>query len=124
MDLIDREALKKEAFKVSDCVFEDELNEMVVSIKSIDNAPKIETFTFDDMNKAQEVGYKAGKLEGKSERPHGKWLRKGDSKWHCSECGAVPEFGGTTNTDKFDVTMSNKYCRLCGADMREANDET
>lgn len=112
MDLIDREALKKEAFKVSDCVFEDELNEMVVSIKSIDNAPKIETFTFDDMNKAQEVGYKAGKLEGKSERPHGKWVNISGFASECSICKTC------------EIFPNFNFCPNCGADMRGENNET
>lgn len=94
----------------------------ILTAEDIDNAPTVEL----DESVIQEVLNKRCMsvvaneylIKLHNERPHGEWIRKGDSKWHCSECGAVPEFGGTTNTDKFNVTMSNKYCRLCGADMR------
>ena len=51
------------------------------------------------------------------ERPHGKWISRGNIGGaincgrSCSLCGKVVEF-------------SENYCPGCGADMREANDET
>ena len=57
------------------------------------------------------------------ERPHGKWLEWVDEKWggttiYCSVC-KLKALRSSTN----DFVMSN-FCPNCGADMREANDET
>ena len=130
MELIDREALKKAWIEEcgGDCAIcgylitekrKDGLTDWI-GCELIENAPKIETFTFDDMNKAQEVGYKAGKLEGKSDRPRGEWIELDDYYCKCSNCEiiGVPEIGYAN------------YCPNCGAKMKnsidnlEANDET
>lgn len=70
-DLISREALKEiilkeyKGYEVSSTSASD-------IIKIIDNAPTVDTFTFDDMKKGINVGYKAGRLSEKWERPQGK----------------------------------------------------
>ena len=84
--------------------------------KIIDNAPTVDTFTFDDMKKGINVGYKAGRLSEKWERPHGEWIdictlpiiRK------CSICGN--EIGN-------EMGFYNNFCPKCGADMRKGGAE-
>ena len=74
----------------------------------------------------EEFGYSILALQSRIEtlekiqRPQGEWIYdKSIPNWVCSECGAVPsDWGGTTNS-KYTVTRINRFCRLCGADMRK-----
>ena len=117
MDLIDRDALKKVWLEEcgGDCAIcgyliteksKDGLTDWI-GCELIENAPKIETFTFDDMNKAQEVGYKAGKLEGKSERPHG-----------ITNAELFKQIFGIYATELWTMTNA-KFTEWLNADMRE-----
>ena len=54
--------------KVVDAIYE-------YFIKVVESMPTaVDTFTFQDMNKAIEVGRGFGKLEGKTERSQGEWI--------------------------------------------------
>ena len=56
-------------------------------LSAIDNAPTVDTFTFDDMKKGINVGYKAGRLSEKWERPQGEWEDYSVTFYKCPECG-------------------------------------
>ena len=130
MRLIDAEALKTDIVENSITL------EGVMAIETdcakvlIDNAPTVEP---DKLSSALNCSIRAeyGGCEGcelscprnelirilNLERPHGKWISRGNIGGaincgrSCSLCGKVVEF-------------SENYCPGCGADMREANDET
>ena len=75
-DLISRSALKKAILE--HCRSEIEAinhfwyDDTIISL--INNAPSVDTFTFDDMKKGINVGYKAGRLTEKWERPQSEWI--------------------------------------------------
>lgn len=115
MRLGDLDALKKE-MESSKYIIPNDLNRLLNSeinrcIEAIDNAPTVDTFTFQDMNKAIEVGREFGKLEGKTERPQGEWgdvfHHQGYNYHKCSNCC----FG--IKLDDYD-----NFCPNCGARMR------
>ena len=64
-DLISRSALK-EAFKEA---YADITFSLIECNDIIDNAPTVETFTFEDMQKAADTAHGYGILEGRNERP-------------------------------------------------------
>ena len=81
----------------------------VLTAKEINNAPTFDTFTFDDMKKGINVGYKAGRLSEKWERPKGKWIEyKEDNeiRYYCSNCKVTKG------------QAVNNFCACCGVDMR------
>lgn len=93
-DLISREDLKK-TFEETVCI---EPMPYAFVKQIIDNAPTVE------------------------ERPHGKWIEHqdchDDTYYTCSHCG---EDWTTIEGDPMDNLMN--YCPMCGADMREADND-
>lgn len=93
MRAIDADELKKHAFRVSDCIFEDERNELVVSVNAIDNAPTVPQINVFCEN-ADEKAIEDMKAELQSvidARPEGEWIRKEDviailNKWADGYC--------------------------------------
>ena len=82
----------------------------------IDNAPTVDTFTFDDMKKGINVGYKAGKLTEKWERPQGKWVKIFENPFTngyvCPFCGYKIQV-----TEQFLPEVTE--CENCGAKMKQ-----
>ena len=72
----------------------------------IDNAPTVETFTFEDMQKAADTAHGYGILEGRNERPKGEWNYIQAGMAICPFCGANPH------------QHYKNFCPNCGADMR------
>lgn len=60
-------------------------------LRKIDEAPTVDTFTFDDMKKGINVGYKAGRLSEKWERPQGAWIDYDNTFYKCPDCGYLLE---------------------------------
>ena len=108
MDLIDREALKKEIKAYSEY---DPMLPNFKAIKIIDNAPTV----------TQESIIMPFLMA--NQRPHGKWIEYGDiynkGGVKCSICGYQ-----TYNRLQLAVGCGNNFCPNCGADMREDNNET
>lgn len=111
-DLISREALKQAienylAKRQDVIIWETDMFDM------LDNAPTVDTFTFEDMKKGINVGYKAGRLTEKWERPQGEYVDI--SKLRLM---TVEECAGHT----IDYAMGWKACvewiKNGGADMR------
>lgn len=102
MDLIDRKALIKEVNENKE-LFE---SERVYLEGLLLNAPTVE---YPFYQEAYQTGYE----EGKNDRPHGKWITYDvlHCLQYCSEC-------------RVDFDYKWNFCPNCGADMREANDET
>ena len=100
MDLIDREALKKEFCK--------DIMGGLNWERIIDNAPTVEIFChYQYDGEVKEPCVEAPCLN--CERPHGKWLTETiDGFVRCSEC-------------KWVDILNYKFCPNCGADMRESN---
>ena len=84
MRLIDADALKEEVNKKK---VVGRFNTLLL----IDNAPTVDTFTFDDMKKGINVGYKAGRLSEKWERPQGEWIDYDNTFYKCPDCGYLLE---------------------------------
>lgn len=113
-DLISRSELKKNIDKFVGYLDED----MIYRIKVvIDNAPTIDTFTFDDMKKGINVGYKAGRLTEKWERPKGEWKEFKYGLYYCSRCFERVD----KDIERIDALVSkgerSNYCPVCGAKM-------
>ena len=103
MRLIDADALKEEVNKKK---VVGRFNTLLL----IDNAPTVDIFTFDDMKKGINVGYKAGRLTEKWERPQGEWLHDGILDYRCSICNSYP-------LERGDYPELSAYCPQCGARM-------
>ena len=105
-DLISREALKK-ALELTDY---NDIYDLTMTERLIDNAPTVKSYTLDDLEKAKNNGYKWGRIDGKKERPQGEWIIHNDfDGWvECPFCHV-----GHTVFGKLP-----KFCENCGADMR------
>lgn len=77
-DLISRDALKAEVA----LMFGDKTHITESVCELIDNAPTVDTYTLEDLEKAKNNGYKWGKIDGKKERqlPHESEIIKAYSK--------------------------------------------
>ena len=124
MELIDREALK-ESFNIEELYWGRRINDI------IDNAPTVRpSFVLKDMTEEDienfKVAYQRATSKGliiKTDRPHGKWLGWINEIWggttiYCSNCKI------DALRDKNNHFVKSNFCPNCGADMREANDET
>lgn len=87
MRLIDADALIKEVNENKE-LYE---KERVYLEALLLNAPTVDTFTFDDMKKGINVGYKAGRLSEKWERSQGKWIDYNNTFYKCPDCGYLLE---------------------------------
>ena len=90
------------------------LNEAVELLQKIQAAPEHLEVKTGDLHDALGMAIEALLTE----RPHGKWeepfKRRNGRKYHrCNYCYTSSE-----------ITLFNNFCPNCGADMREANDET
>ena len=78
-------------------------------LTEIDNAPTVETFTFDEVESIRQETIKLVRNSCKSERPTGKPLIRtnGDMSnyYICSEC-------------HYSIDGWDKFCKNCGADLR------
>ncbi len=118
-DLISRKALKKAILE--HCRSEIEAinhfwyDDTIISL--IDNAPSVDTFTFDDMKKGINVGYKAGRLTEKWERSRGEWKEFKYGLYYCSRC--FERVG--KDIERIETLVSkgerSNYCPICGAKM-------
>ena len=123
--LIKAEALSKGVYEPPIMLY---MNEIQTQIE--DNCLKaVQSYGFnvdkDELKKALDYDrgqYDKGYADArkKYERPMGEWIYDSSiPNWVCSLCGAVPsDWGGKTN-NKYTVTKVNRFCRLCGADMRK-----
>ena len=117
-DLISREALKEYSYGREDTYGD---IKQVVDVEDIDNAPKVDTYTEEDVHYAIKEGHQVGyeMAKAKFERPTGKWLYNSDhpDNWICSACNCGWDMWRYESKEL-------KYCPNCGAKMtKEAEND-
>ena len=114
-DLISREALKKDIEKRCGEPF-DYIKTIVPTLKAIDNAPTVETFTLEDMQ--NNFGAGVDSIIGKYDKAKGEWKTvkgiDGDEYYECPNCGEPWVLVAGTPKDN-----NMNFCPNCGADMRK-----
>ena len=114
--LIDANALKKVILNLPNdnpsYYYTGDLLDREGVLDEIDNAPTIKDRSLEIAQKSIELGRKVGQLEGKLERPHGKWTtEQGTLLIKCSVCNQGYYYHPKNH-------FYHNFCPNCGADMR------